>query len=260
MEIEMGVEGEIAPDKPSAVDQVVGQIRDLIRDRAFGVGDVLPSEAELAAMFGAGRNTIREAVRTLKAYGILESRQKIGAVITDRRTAAVADLFSVAMEVSADTFRDIQGFRRLTEMNLGNLIVGGLSKETLLRMEHANERMAAKTDPVEASEFDFQFHQIMVEAAGNRTLTEIYEMLKPVICRLMQSGKTQRQALEAAAAEHSSIIRALREGNVLDFQYHMNRHLSAGLEFIPNARPPSRSTSVMGIQPIEIAERENEND
>lgn len=228
------------PDRASAVDQVVGQIRDLIRDREFGVGNILPSEADLATMFGTGRNTVREAVRTLKAYGILESRQKIGAVITDRRTAAVANLFSIAMEVSADTFRDIQGFRRLTEMNLGNLIVGSISDEDLRRMEHANEKMASTTDPVQASEHDFQFHQIMIEAAGNRTLSEIYQMLKPVICRLMQSGKTQRQTLNITSAEqHAAIIRALREGEVLDFQYHMNKHLSAGLEFIPTARSPS---------------------
>ncbi|MCW5706882.1 FadR/GntR family transcriptional regulator [Shinella sp.] len=225
-------------DRSSAVDQVVGQIRDLIRDRAFVVGNVLPPEAELATMFGAGRNTVREAVRTLKAYGILESRQKIGAVITDRRTAAVADLFSVAMEVSVDTFRDIQGFRRLTEMNLGKLIVGRISDADLRRLESANAQMAATNDPTLASEYDFEFHQVMIEAAGNGTLSEIYQMLKPVICRLMQSGKTQRQSLNMKSAEqHTAIVQALREGEILDFQYHMNRHLAAGLEFIPPSRP-----------------------
>jgi GntR family transcriptional repressor for pyruvate dehydrogenase complex len=245
----MVVDSETGSDRSSAVDVVVGQIRGLIRDRAFGVGDVLPSEAELSSMFGAGRNTVREAVRTLKAYGMLESRQKIGAVITDRRTAAVADLFSIAMEVSADTFKDIQGFRRLTEMNLGLLIVKAISEEALERMERVNEKMAEASDPEVAAEFDFEFHQIMIEAAGNRTLGEIYQMLRPVICRLMTSGKTQRSALNITSAEqHSSIVAALREGSVLDFQYHMNRHLNAGLEFIPNIRPSARKASASSAQ------------
>ena len=245
----MAADVEGASDRSSAVDQVVGQIRDLIRDRAFVVGDVLPPEAELAVMFGAGRNTIREAVRTLKAYGVVESRQKIGAVITDRRTAAVADLFSVAMEVSTDTFKDIQGFRRLTEMNLGKLIVGQMSDVDLRRLEHANMQMVAASEPAQAAEHDFEFHQVMVEAAGNRTLSEIYQMLKPVICRLMQSGKTQRQSLNMTSAEqHTAIIQALREGEVLDFQYHMNRHLAAGLEFIPNILSSVRGPSASRAQ------------
>jgi GntR family transcriptional repressor for pyruvate dehydrogenase complex len=226
------------PDRPSAVDTVIGQIRDLIRRRGLAVGDVLPSETDLAGMFGAGRNTVREAVRTLKAYGIVESRQKVGAVITDRRQEAMTDLFSFAMDISADTFRDIQGFRRLTEMNLAPILVGKLPEETLRLLAETNERMAGRTDPAEASELDFRFHQIMVDAAGNRTLSEIYGMLKPVIRRLMEAGKTQRKALDGAVEEHAAILEALRSANQIDFLYHMNRHLDAGLEFIPDARAP----------------------
>ena len=63
--------------------------------------------------FRAARNTVREAIRILKAYGVVEVRPKIGAVIVNRHTDAVLDLFSFHMRLSPDTFRDIQGFRRL---------------------------------------------------------------------------------------------------------------------------------------------------
>ncbi|MFA1625676.1 FCD domain-containing protein [Rhizobium mongolense] len=90
-------------------------------------------------------------------------------------------------------------------------------------------------DAPEAGAVDFQFHQIMVEAAGNQTLAEIYGMLKPVIRKLMESGKSQRAALNEAAAEHNCILEALRSGEKIDFLYHMNRHLASGLQFIPNS-------------------------
>lgn len=223
-----------APEKASAVDHVVVEIRDLIRERGLVAGDVLPSETELATMFGTGRNTIREAVRTLKAYGLVESRQKVGAVLTDWRTAAVRDLFSFAMEISTDVFKDIQGFRRLTEMNLGDHLIGRIPEETLVKMERINMLMSIQSDPIMASEYDYQFHQTMVEAAGNRTLTEIYGMLKPVIRKLMETGKAQRKVIDAATEEHAAIIDALRRGEKIDFMYHMNRHLEAGLDFVPN--------------------------
>ncbi len=230
----MNASEEGAPaGRSSAVDLAIVQIRSLIRERSLMVGDGLPSEIDLAEMFGASRNTIREAVRTLKAYGLVESRQKVGAVLIDNRRAAMTDLLSTAMEVSADTFRDIQGFRRLTEMNLGETVVGRLSEACLERMALANRAMEATDSPIEAAKLDFRFHMLLVESAGNRTLAEIYGMLEPVICRLMEVGKSQRAALHAAAAEHDNILLALQAGDRIGFTYHMDRHLDAGLQFIP---------------------------
>ena len=219
-------------NRASAVDDVVRQIRRLIRERGLGVGDVLPSEVELAAMFDSSRNTVREAFRTLKAYGVAESRQKVGAVLTDQHQNAMRDLFSFAMEISVDAFRDIQGYRRLTEMNLFDLLAERLTEQALAKMEAVNAAILIAEDAERASELDFEFHRLLVDAAGNRTLSETYGMLKPVIQRLMLAGKSHRLTLEAVVAEHRDILRALGDRDRIAFVYHMDRHLSAGLEFI----------------------------
>ena len=223
-------------ERGSAVDQVIDRIRALMRDRALSVGDVLPSELELAAMFGSSRNTVREAIRTLRAYGIVESRQKVGAVITDRREAAVMDVFSFAIDISAETFRDVQGFRRLIEMNLGDRIVGHIPPATIDALETINAAMANARDATEASQLDYDFHKTIIDAAGNRTLSETYLMLKPVIRKVMETGKAQRRALDTTAATHALIIQALRDGDRLAYAFHTSRHLDAGLEFLPAAR------------------------
>ena len=69
----------------SAVDQVVAQIRDLIEADGLTVGDKLPTERELCDRFTTSRNTVREAMRMLKAYGIVDVRPKVGATIVDHR-------------------------------------------------------------------------------------------------------------------------------------------------------------------------------
>jgi GntR family transcriptional regulator, transcriptional repressor for pyruvate dehydrogenase complex len=230
-----------APDRRSAVDSTVQHIRTLISAQGMAVGDVLPSEKDLAGMFGTSRNTIREAVRTLKAYGVVESRQKVGAVITNHRRAAMMDLFSFAMGVSSDSFRDIQGFRRLTELNLGEIIVGRISPSALDQMARFNDLMVATSDPVRSAEFDFQFHQTMIEAAGNRILSEIYNMLKPVIWQLMEIGKSERSARELAAGEHAQILAAVRDGDRIAFTYHLDRHLDTGRQFLPKPSPKGKT-------------------
>jgi DNA-binding FadR family transcriptional regulator len=228
-------------NRASAVDDVVRQIRVLIRERGMGVGDVLPSEADLAIMFDSSRNTVREAFRTLKAYGVAESRQKVGAVLTDQHQNAMRDLFSFAMEISVDAFRDIQGYRRLTEMNLFDLLADRMSEETFAAMDEINRAILSADSAERASELDFQFHKLLVDCAGNRTLSETYGMLKPVIQRLMMAGKSQRLTLETVAVEHADIVGALRRRDRVAFVYHMDRHLSAGLEFIREAQPKVRN-------------------
>lgn len=231
----MTVRPDLPDVKASAVDEVVAQIRAMIRDRRMSVGDVLPGEIELAEMFATSRGTIREAIRTLKAYGIAESRQKLGAVLTDGHHTAMQDLFAFAMEVSRDAFQDIQGYRRLTEMNLFDLLTNHLDAEVLVRLEAINAAILKAGSADEASELDFAFHMALVGAAGNRTLTETYGMLKPVIRRLMMAGKTRRSTLEHVFGEHQAILDALRSRDRIGFTYHMDRHLSAGLVLMPDA-------------------------
>ena len=55
----------------SVVDQVVDGIISEIIDGRLTPGSKLPTEMELCQQFGAGRNSVREAVKKLQAYGIL---------------------------------------------------------------------------------------------------------------------------------------------------------------------------------------------
>ena len=54
----------------SVVDQVMDGIISQIIDGTLHPGDKLPTEMELCKQFGAGRNSVREAVKKLQAYGI----------------------------------------------------------------------------------------------------------------------------------------------------------------------------------------------
>lgn len=52
-----------------------------IRDGVLKVGDTLPTEAELGALFGVSRHTVRNALRTLHSAGLVFSRQGIGTTV-----------------------------------------------------------------------------------------------------------------------------------------------------------------------------------
>jgi GntR family transcriptional regulator, transcriptional repressor for pyruvate dehydrogenase complex len=221
-------------DQGSAVDQAVESIRELIRARSLKVGDLLPTEMQLASMFGAGRNTIREAVRILKAYGIVESKQKLGTVITDRRWHAVADLYSFGLDISVNTFEDVQGFRRLIEINLADTLFARIDAQTIEQLRAINGELRS-ADDLRATELDFAFHETIVATSGNRTLSDVYGILRPIVMQLMQLGKKVRAALDGTYLEHEEIIKAIETRDRIAYAYHMSRHLKAGLRFASGA-------------------------
>jgi DNA-binding FadR family transcriptional regulator len=220
----------------SAVDELVGRIKTHIHTKGLAVGDTLPSERELGDMFAAARNTVREAIRILKAYGVVDVRPKVGAVIVNRHMDAALDLFSFQLAISRETFLDIQGFRRLIEVGSADAILSAVTKPALRRCHDINGAIIQASSTVEAAERDFAFHTALLELADNQTVLNVYTTMKPVIVRLMQIGK-ETHGLKGTHDMHLQILDALQRRDQLGFQYWMSSHLDFGLSFIEQAVP-----------------------
>lgn len=228
----------------SAVDQVVAQIRALIDTDGLTVGDKLPTERELCERFAISRNTVREAMRMLKAYGIVDVRPKVGATIVDQRMNRAFDIFSFNVaEVSRKTFDDIQGFRELIETGTALHILDAATPSDLANLRAINQQMVKARSVVEASQFDFQFHTGLIALTGNRSILDVYGIMKPVILRIMQRGKTRRIIEGETYTEHEGILRAIEASDNLAYQYLMRTHLRAGqVTFATPAEPPDSRT------------------
>ena len=216
----------------TTVDSLVQEIRALVRERKLGVGDHLPTERELGQHFSASRNTIREALRTLKAYGLIDVRPKVGAVIIDGALDAAIDLFAFNTAVSRETFTDVQAFRRLIEVGIGEQIIMDVREPDFARLDAINLSMRDAASAGAAADADFEFHSGLVGLVCNRTLTDIYRFLRPVILQLMLLGKTRRPTLSDTFADHAGVMDALRRRDRVAFAYRMSRHLEFGAQFL----------------------------
>ena len=61
----------VKPEIDNAVDEFAQQLRTYIILYNFQLGDTLSSELEIAEKFSYARNTAREALGVLKAYGVM---------------------------------------------------------------------------------------------------------------------------------------------------------------------------------------------
>lgn len=216
----------------SAVETLVGQIKELIDARNLGVGDPLPSERELGEMFASSRTTVREAMRILKTYGVVDVRPKVGAVIIDRRMDAVFDLYAFnTLELTRQTYVETQGFRRLIEVGSVDTLFERVTETDIASLRAINDRMREETGIAAAARDDFEFHAALVGIIGNSQIMQIYQILKPVMLRIMENGVARRKAQGQNFDEHSAIIDALAIRDRLAFQYRVAQHLEAGIAF-----------------------------
>lgn len=225
---------------PSAVDAMVINIRALISDGKLGVGDSLPTERELCERFQASRNTVREAMRIMKAYGIVSVRPKVGAIIIDDRMERALDLFSFnTLDISLRTFNDIQGFRKLIEVGSVDAIFDQMRPDDIAEMRSLNAHMRAATSIAEASEMDFRFHLRLVSILDNRAVTDVYRIMKPVIIRIMERAKGLRDFTGSTCDEHTAVVDALEMRDRIRYQYALQSHLQMGITTFedPEERP-----------------------
>ena len=222
-------EAEGSASRLSAVDELVESIRTLISEEGLKVGDSLPTEKELCERFHASRNTVREAMRILKTYGIVKVRPKVGAVIIDERMARALDLFSFnTLEVSRETFVDIQGFRSLLEVASFELLFDRVTAEDITELRRINEELLGAKAADEASEIDFRFHTRLVAVMNNKAILDVYKIMKPVILKIMQKAKTVQTFSTVTYAEHAGILDTIEARDRTAYQYKMKTHLDAG--------------------------------
>lgn len=221
---------EADPSATSAVDKVVGQVRELISNSRLTVGDSLPTERELCARFDASRNTVREAMRILKAYGLVDVRPKIGATITDNRLSRAFDLFSFnTIEISRKTHVDIQGFRAMVEVDTVERIFDHVGQSDINDLRELNRAVRDATSTAVAAEADFAFHLRVVSILGNAAVCDVYRIMKPIVIRVMEIRKPFEAFATSVFDEHAEVVDALETRNRIKYQYALQVHLDQGL-------------------------------
>lgn len=227
--------GGVDGPRVSAVDRLVEQIREMMTARGLRIGDPVPTERELGEMFQASRNTVREALVVLRAYGVIETRPKVGAVVAAGHGAAIKRLFAFHQGISPDSFRDLQGYRRIIELGVGDDVILKASTAEIESLGAVNDRLLEVSTVTEAAQADYDFHEAIIALGGNRTTLAAYRMLSPVIVEVMQIGKSARPVQTDTHAAHAEIVAALRARDRVAYAYLMSRHLEFGLRFVPGA-------------------------
>lgn len=204
----------------SVKDQIVSQLKAEIITGRWKTGDKLPSENSLCARFNASRTSVRSALTTLCAEGIIDTHQGKGSFVQNiDRSNPLATLSYAQI--------DLFEFRRIFEMECSYLAALRATENLLSEMRESVTLMQYSKDQSTAIQQDMRFHYLIAEASGNSLFLYVFKMLQPAFWDMFSKNVSLRG--NEGYREHLNILSAIEIRNPERAREYMVDHLNKSM-------------------------------
>lgn len=196
----------------AATEAISSQIRGL------SAGDKLPTERELVDQLGVSRTVLREALSSLEALGVLETRGTRGRWVaaggsSERsRTLVGAWLHQHAREIlEVDEIRSVLEAHAIRSMSKWDAIDAGAEAATALRTQ---TEALARGDAVAAADGDGAFHRTLCSYTQNAALRSLMQGLIDASRKGAYAVYSLPETAASSLEQHARIIEALAASDV----------------------------------------------
>ena len=174
-------------------------------ERAILAGEYVPgsklNEAALALKLGVSRGPVREAFRMLDEAGLVRTEKNRGVFVRDIPIDEAIEIFELRA-----TMEELVGRRLATSMT-------SAQQQEIETLVHAMEEAVKARDPHSYHLLNLQFHDRLVEMAGNRKLALLYRKLVKEIALFRRLNLAGQNVLPESAHAHWAILEAIKAGD-----------------------------------------------
>ncbi len=178
------------------------QIREILLERIFK-GELQPGdriiELQLANELGTSQAPVREALRELQSLGFVEHEPYRGTRVRGITEEELAEIFPVRAALE-----------ELAAQEAASRLNGRV--EELEREFEAMRAAAGRKDLQDLAGHDARFHRLIVEAAENKVLLDLWKTLR-VEARVVVTALKTDIDLDELAEMHRPLLEALAEGS-----------------------------------------------
>lgn len=199
--------------------------------------DGLKKEQDFAEMFGVSRAVVREALSSLRALGLIETKRKSGSRIISPDIFGVVKTVIEAGALSKETLKDLYEFRLMLEVGAADFIFRGRTPEYCdmldsiieTEIEHSVKLLksdGSDDDYVSAQiliDKDMEFHKVLMQMTGNKSLIDFQKVLTSLFC--IYKPKVRKDFLRKDIVTHNALYKILKYGTVDEFRMAMYLHL-----------------------------------
>ena len=205
------------------------QIIQLILDENLKQGDRLPKETVLVERLGAGRSSVREAMKLLQSRNIVRIRQGSGTYVASNPGVADDPLGFTFIEDKQRLARDLLEVRFMIEPQMASMAAENATDAQIVCIKELcdeSQRLAEAGEDYSAA--DTAFHSAIAESCGNVVVPRLMAVLKSSVPLFIDvTGKklvtetisTHRDIADAIAAHDST---AAHDAMYLHLVYNRN--------------------------------------
>lgn len=215
----------------SLVDQVEMGLRKYFIEENLQPGDPLPKEMELAESMGVSRTALREALARLKALGLIESRRNRGIVLTQPDILGSIERVLEPSFLDTNTLQDVFELRLVLELGISELLFLRKTPKSLEKLEKIVIKEENTDDRFIKTRCDAEFHALLYEISGNRTIQRFQRMLQPIF-NYVYNGTIVRRSEVDNPVTHRDLLEILKSGTSVKFRESMKVHLQIYLDII----------------------------
>lgn len=216
--------------RESLSDSITNDVIRLIVERKLKPGDTLPSEGDLAQRFSVSKPTVREAMKELAIFGVIERRQGKATRVKAIDSSVLSSFFRISIGYSEHGIRNALELRRGLEVEVARLAAKRADEEQIASIFTEVERMKENIGDIEAwLRHDLAFHRAVTDASQNEIIINMFSGLGAVIEYTMRALGMQRDLRDAAKTleRHLDIARAIQNRNEDAASEAMQAHFDA---------------------------------
>lgn len=202
----------------AAYRQVADQLREQILTGELASGTRLPSESELARLFGVSRSTVREALRVLASQHLIDTTRGVtgGSFVSNPDTESVADnlggTLGLLVSTQSMTVSDLLEARLILEPSAARLATERADAEAL-ELLRATVASTSELAPARGFVVHWDFHTTLVSATGNPLLQLMCRPINQVLRSRLDRDRLGRSEWERVDSDHVEIYEAVASGD-----------------------------------------------
>ncbi len=196
-------------------EQVYQHLKHMILSRELTPGERIP-EGRIATLFNVSRTPIREAIKKLNEYGLVETFPRSFSVVTKISTKQAIDIGE--LRTAYENFALHLIFQK-------KLINDKLLKTLRKASDESVEAMQGNKDWEKAFEKDTEFHHAIISAADNEYLSEAFEKLDTRIQLVRLNMNVTPETFIEDIRQHYGVIEMLESGNEEEAIKRLDSHI-----------------------------------
>lgn len=212
-------------DKKLLGVQIEDELMNFILQEPVEVGQKIPNEFNLAEMFGVGRSTIREAVKSLVSKGILEVKRGSGTYVISTNSLNDDPLGLSKLQNKYKLALELFDVRLMLEPEIASLTAKYASEEELKQIKKlCDETEQLYINGKNHIPKDIEFHTCIAKGSKNRVIETLIPIINTAVMTF--ADMTHRALMKETIETHRAIVNALLDRDHMGAKCAMVMHLT----------------------------------